>query len=143
LTAAVLAIAIGCGGGGSNLGVSVSDRLEVTKDIERAPFNFSYGEDRVNITHHDRWDGDIPAGTVLEVFVNPRAGASTITVQIVQAMVERTNAEGEVEQVQSDDARELRRHFVPDRFRTADLQYYTISLDTALLGSQARLKKLE
>ena len=140
LTAAVLAIAMGCGGS-PGVGVVEGDKLIVTTDLERESVDASYGESVRNVSHTNRWNVEIPEGTVLEVFVTPSRGVNTIEVRPVKVVVDRRNEDGDVETVEITDERELRDFFVPDRYLTFDFLYYTISLSGDYLDS--KVKKME
>jgi len=138
LTAVVLVMAIGCGGG-EGMGIKGGDKLVVTERIERARFDAAYGESAKAPTHNDGAIVEIPAGTVMEVFTTPRKEAKTFEVIPIKVI---TEVDGEKKEIT--DPTELTEFFVPERFRdgrVAPFLYYTFSFDAALLGSS--LKKMD
>jgi hypothetical protein len=127
LTAAAMMFAAGCGGGGG-LGLKEGDKLVVTQNLERIPFEAAYGESVKDIAEREGGNIELPEGTVLEVFVTPKPDAKSI----------------EVRPVKSDDVtdeEQLKEKFVPERYRRYNFLYYTISVKSEFLGKE--LKKLE
>jgi formylmethanofuran dehydrogenase subunit D len=134
-------LAVGCGGGGNNVGIKEGDKLVVIQafdaEADRISFEASYGEvvetkkgADFKIDHSDGAllpDG-IPEGTELEVVVPPKTGSNIIVVKI-------SKSDGVTGK------EELEAKFLPERFRTPDFLYYRISLKTDYLGT--KIKKVD
>jgi len=145
LSAVVLAgfaaiFAIGCDGG-KDLGIKEGDKLVLNERLDRQRFDASYGESVKNVDHTDGDLIQIPEKTVFEVFVTPKKDAKTIETRIVKATINVADEGGAAVTKESEDADELTIFFIPQRYRTSDFLYYTITLPVDFLGT--KLKKLE
>ncbi|MCL2220296.1 MAG: hypothetical protein FWC23_09215 [Chitinispirillia bacterium] len=153
LSAVVLALAIGCGGG-EGLGIKEGDELVLGERLERARFDASYGElndkGKIEIKSNDGAHVEVPEGTVFKVLVTPRREAKTIEVVPIKTTKEFVLEDGTAEKREITDETEIRDFFVHSRFRegerfedgrTAPFLYYSFSFDAAMLGNQLKKKE--
>jgi len=135
LTAAALVFSIGCSGDGNKLNLKEGDKWVATETLDRINFEASYGDNAKSPDHTDVGFTEIPEGTVLEVYVKPRAGIKSVEVKPVKTKDGVTDAD------------QLTEIFVPERYRrppekpTDTFMFYTISLPVEYFGS--KVKKVE
>jgi len=135
LTAAAMVFAIGCSGGGNNLNLKEGDKWVATETLDRISFEASYGDNAKSPDHTEGGFTEIPEGTVLEVYVRPRAGLKSVEVKPVKTSTGVTDTD------------QLTEIFVPERYRkppekpSDTFMFYTISLPIEFFGT--KVKKVE
>jgi len=124
-----------------DLGIMNGNKLVLTERLARQRFYASYGESVKNVDYTDGDFIEIPEKTVFEVFITPKKDAKTIETRIVKATINVADKSGKAVTKESEDENELTRFFIPQRYRTSDYLYYTITLPIDFLGT--KLKKME
>ncbi len=111
---------IGCGGNEQQL--KKGDRLIVTEGLSREKIGMEYTDGSTDGTNTD-----VPKGTVLEVVITPKVGASMV--EVIPVEVDGKN-----------DPEEIQEFFVPKRFRKRDgFVSYSLVLKNEHIGTKVKI----
>lgn len=117
LMAVAAVFLVGCGGSGP--GVKKGDKLVVSETLPRERIGMEYSEGVTDGTYKE-----IPKGTVLEVVITPKVGASGVEVIPVEV-------EGKK------DPEEVQHFFVPERFSNREgFLGYSLVLKNEYIGTK-------